>query len=154
MRAVVERVKEASIKEDGEIQTEIGRGLLIYLAIGEGDTEKEAEFLINKIVKLRLFPEEGKKHDFQKSIVDVEGEILVVPNYTLYADLSERNRPYFGEAARPKKAEVVYEKFLKKLRKEAGVKVKVKKGRFGAFMNVSAVNDGPVTLFKELRVAS
>jgi D-tyrosyl-tRNA(Tyr) deacylase len=152
MRVVVQRVKKASVVEKGKVKASIKRGLLVYLAIAEYDTSEDVRVLVDKIIKLRIFAQKGKAHDFQKSILDIKGEILVIPNYTLYADLSEGNRPYFGEAARPDKAIALYKEFLKDLKKVAGEKIKVKSGTFGEFMDVHAVNDGPATIILETAI--
>lgn len=149
MRVVVQRVKKASVKESRGEKSSIKRGLLLYLAIAGYDTVEDIEVLVEKLAKLRLFPQKGKKHDFQKSIVDIKGEILVVPNYTLYAHFSNGNRPYFGEAAPPDEAEELYESFLENLQRAVGEKVKVKSATFGEFMEVGAVNDGPANLIME-----
>ena len=149
MRVVIQRVREANVKEGNKIKAKIGEGLLLYLAVAEYDTEKDVEALAEKIAKLRLFPQKGKIHDFQKSISDIKGEVLVIPNYTLYGDLNEGNRPYFGEAASPGTAQVVYSNFLKEIKKAVGGKVKVKNGTFGATMDVMALNYGPATVVLE-----
>lgn len=149
MRVVIQRVKKASVKEKKKIKAKIGRGLLLYLAVAEYDVSEDVEVLAEKIVKLRLFPQKGKKHDFQLSVRDIKGEILVIPNYTLYSDVTEGNRPYFGEAASPGDAEPLYTKFLEGLEKALGSKTRVKTGTFGEFMEVSAINDGPATIILE-----
>lgn len=149
MRAVVQRVKEASVVERGKVVGKIKRGLLVYLAIAKYDTSEDIAALVEKVVKLRIFPQKGKLHDFQKSVKDIKGEVLVIPNYTLFGDLTEGNRPFFGEAAAPKDAMKLYDEFLTALAKFLGTKTRVKTGTFGEFMEVSAVNDGPATLILE-----
>lgn len=145
MRVVIQRVKNASLKEDKKISVKINCGLVIYLAISQYDLEEDVDLLVEKIIKLRLFPQKGKIHDFQSSIKDVQGEILIIPNYTLYSDLSEGNRPFFGEAASPREAEKLYDSFITKIKKLFDPK-KIKTGIFGAFMEVSLTNIGPTTI--------
>lgn len=156
MRVVIQRVKKASVKEKNKIKAKIGRGLLLYLAVARDDTPDDVDALVEKIVKLRLFPQRGKQHDFQLAVKDIKGKILVIPNYTLYSDVLGGNRPYFGEAAAPAEAKRLYQEFLAKLRKALGAKSKakakfdlVKTGTFGEFMEVAAVNDGPATIILE-----
>lgn len=149
MRVVIQRVTRASVKEDNRIKAKIGRGLLFYLAIADYDTDEDIKALVEKVVKLRIFPQTGKKHDFQQTVTNIKGEILVIPNYTLYGDLTEGNRPYFGEAAPPEDAKKLYLEFTTQLQKAVGQKVKVLTGTFGEFMEVAAVNDGPATLILE-----
>ncbi len=144
MRVVIQRVKKASVKIDKKIVGQIGRGLVVLLGVGEGDKESDAEFLVEKIINLRIF--ETKNSYFDQSLLDVGGEILVVPQFTLFADTAKGRRPFFGGAAKPAVAEPLFEKFIEIL-KEKGVKVE--KGLFGAKMEVELVNDGPVTIILE-----
>lgn len=141
MRLVIQRVNKARALVKNEIIGQIDQGLVVFLGVGEGDKEKDAEFLIHKIINLRIF--ENEKSKFDKSILDIKGEILVIPQFTLFADCSKGNRPYFGEAAKPEIAKPLFEKFVAELKKSG---LKVEKGEFGAKMEVELVNDGPVTI--------
>jgi len=146
MRLVLQRVKESSVSVDGSVIGSIGNGYLILLCIMKGDTSLQAQWLAEKIVKLRLFDApDGKVND--KSVLDNGGGILVVSQFTLAGDIAKGNRPDYTAAAGPEEAKVLYEYFMKKL-KELGVK-KVEGGEFGAMMTVAIVNDGPVTLVLE-----
>lgn len=141
MKAVIQRVLSASLKVDGELISKIGRGYVIFLGVGKGDTESDADYYIKKIPPLRIFEDENGK--INKSIKDVEGEILLVSQFTLYADASHGNRPSFIEAESPEKAKELYLYVAEGLRK-SGIIVKL--GVFGADMKVEQVNDGPFTL--------
>ena len=141
MRAVVQRVKEAKVEVNGRITGEIGQGLLIFLGVGEEDTDKECEFLGNKIINLRVFPDENDLMNL--SLQDIKGSVLVVSQFTLWGDCRKGRRPSFVKAANPEKARVLYEKFIEIL-KERGVCVE--SGEFQAMMEVYLINDGPVTL--------
>lgn len=141
MKAVIQRVLSASLKVDGELISKIGRGYVIFLGVGKGDTESDADYYIKKIPPLRIFEDENGK--INKSIKDVEGEILLVSQFTLYADASHGNRPSFIEAESPERAKELYTYVAEGLRK-SGIIVKL--GVFGADMKVEQVNDGPFTL--------
>lgn len=144
MRAVVQRVSRASVTVDGETIGAIGAGFLILLGVAETDTEEIADKLADKICKLRIFQdEEGKTN---RSLADVEGQLLVVSQFTLYADCHKGNRPSFIKAGSPEKANHLYEYFVERCRNMA---VKVEHGRFGADMKVELLNDGPFTLMLE-----
>ncbi len=141
MRAVVQRVLKASVTVDEKIVGEIGKGLLVFISVDENDTEKDISYMADKITELRIFnDEEGK---FNLSLADVQGEILVVSQFTLHGDCRRGRRPSFSSAARPEKAIPYYEKFID-IVKQKGFKVAT--GVFGAHMIVSLVNDGPVTI--------
>ncbi len=142
MRAVLQRVTSAQVKIEGEIKGECQQGFLVLLGVKQGDTEKEADFLANKVANLRIFSDENDKMNL--SLLDIEGEALVISNFTLYADCSHGRRPNFLNAEKPQKANELYEYFCTRL-KEQGVK-SVEKGEFGADMKVSLLNDGPVTI--------
>lgn len=142
MKAVIQRVKRADVVVDGETIGEIGKGFLILLGVVEGDTEKEAEVLAAKTAKLRIFEDENEKMNL--SLTDVDGEALVVSQFTLCADCKKGNRPSFTPSAAPDIANALYEKFSSLLI-ENGIK-RVENGIFGADMQVSLVNDGPVTI--------
>lgn len=142
MKAVIQRVKRADVVVDGKTVGEIGKGLLVLLGVVEGDTEKEAEILASKTAKLRIFEDENEKMNL--SLSDVDGEALVVSQFTLCADCKKGNRPSFTPSAAPEIANTLYEKYSALLL-ENGVK-NVENGVFGADMQVSLVNDGPVTI--------
>jgi D-tyrosyl-tRNA(Tyr) deacylase len=144
MRAVVQRVSEASVSVDGELVVSCGRGLAILLGVAEGDDEGTAVRLAGKIARLRIFENEDGRFDL--SLLDVGGEALAVSQFTLIADTTKGNRPSFTGAARPEGAEPVYERFCEALEREG---VRVARGVFGARMAVSLVNDGPVTIILE-----
>jgi len=141
MRAVVQRVSEASVSVDGEVVGECGRGLAILLGVAAGDDEAAAGRLAGKIARLRIF--ENDEHHFDASLLDVGGEALVVSQFTLIADTRKGNRPSFTDAASPEVAEPLYERFCDALENEG---IRVAKGVFGARMEVALVNDGPVTI--------
>lgn len=143
MRAVVQRVSHAQVKVDGKVVGKIEKGYLVLLGVKEGDTTKEADFLANKVVNLRVFEDENDKMNL--SIKDVGGEMLIVSQFTLYGDASHGNRPSFIEAARPEEANSLYEYFCDKVNEE----VHVEKGVFQAEMKVELLNDGPVTILLE-----
>jgi D-tyrosyl-tRNA(Tyr) deacylase len=141
VRAVVQRVAEASVQIDGEMSAAVGRGLLVLLGVAVGDVEADAERLAGRVARLRVFENEQGK--FDRSLLDVAGEALVVSQFTLLADTSKGNRPSFTQAAPPDRAEPLYERFCSALRGEG---VAVATGVFGARMQVMLVNDGPVTI--------
>ncbi|MBR3802005.1 MAG: D-tyrosyl-tRNA(Tyr) deacylase [Clostridia bacterium] len=142
MKAVIQRVSRAQVDVDGKTVGEIGKGFLILLGVVEGDTKKEAELLAAKIAKLRIFEDENEKMNL--SLTDVDGEALVVSQFTLCADCKKGNRPSFTPSAAPDVADALYQKFSALLL-ENGVR-KVENGVFGADMQVSLINDGPVTI--------
>ena len=141
MRAVVQRVKESKVEVDGKRVGAIGPGLLIFLGVGEDDSEKDCDYLANKIAHLRIFPD--REDLMNLSLIDTGGSALVVSQFTLWGDCRKGRRPSFVRAARPEKAEELYERFIGLL-KEKGIDVAT--GRFQAMMDVSLINDGPVTL--------
>lgn len=141
MRLVIQKVTSASVKIEDEVISSIQKGLLIFLAIHKNDTEDIIPKLTDKITKLRIFEDENKK--INHSIIDIQGEILIVPQFTLYGDSSKGNRPSFTEAAEPKKAEAYYEKFVAALKEK---NIPVATGKFRTYMQVQLINDGPVTL--------
>lgn len=142
MLAVLQRVSNASVTVDGEIKGQINKGFLILLGVNSQDTDKDAAVLAAKISGLRIFTDENDKMNL--SLEDVEGETLVISNFTLCSDCRKGRRPNFINAARPETAEPLYELFCSEL-KANGVK-KVEKGVFGADMKVELLNDGPVTI--------
>lgn len=141
MRIVIQRVKEARVTVGNKIVGQINQGLLVFLGVGEGDTGKKISPLVKKLIGLRIF--ENEQENFDKSVLDIKGEILVVPQFTLFADCSKGNRPYFGEAAKPEIAKPLLEKFVEELKKSG---LKVETGVFGAKMEVELINNGPVTI--------
>ncbi|MGG1628897.1 D-aminoacyl-tRNA deacylase [Rossellomorea sp. NRS-1567] len=144
MRVVLQRSKEASVTVDGEVKGAIRSGAVLLVAITHEDTEEDARYVADKVVNLRIFEdEEGKMNH---SLLDVEGEILSISQFTLYGDCRKGRRPNFMGAAKPDHAESVYDYFNKVL-KEKGIKVET--GVFGAMMDVNLTNDGPVTLIIE-----
>ena len=145
MVVLVQRVAEASVEVDGEVTGAIGRGLLILLGVHRDDTGAEVEWLARKCANLRIFPDEAGL--MNRSVVDVEGEALVVSQFTLYGNAAKGNRPSFIDSARPEKAEPLYDKFVEALSAHLGKPVAT--GIFGATMAVRLVNDGPVTLWVE-----
>ena len=146
MRAVIQRVKSAQVCVDGRVPGKIGQGLLVLLGVGKGDGEKDLSFLTSKIPELRIFEDTSGK--FNLSLKEVQGEMLVVSQFTLYGDCRKGRRPSFTEAEEPTVANHLYEQFVLKL-KEQGIPVQT--GEFQAKMEVHLVNDGPVTLFLDSR---
>lgn len=144
MRAVVQRVLEANLKVDGKLISEIGKGYVVFLGIKVGDSEKELEKIAAKISKLRVFEDENGKMNL--GIKEVQGEILLVSQFTLYGDCKGCNRPSFIQAERPEKANELYEKMRILLENE---NISVKTGVFGADMKIMVQNDGPVTILMD-----
>ncbi len=142
MKAVIQRVKSSSVKVDGEVVGSVGHGYLVLLGVMDGDTKAHAQMMANKTSALRIFCDEDDK--MNKSILDIDGEILVVSQFTLCADVKKGNRPSFTPSAPPDEANELYEYYMECLKKN-GVR-KVEHGIFGAEMEVSIVNDGPVTI--------
>ena len=143
MKAWIQRVREASVTIAGEKVAEIGLGYLVLLGVGVGDTEKAADEIADRIVKLRIFEDENEK--INKSIEDVHGSVIVVSQFTLYADTAHGRRPGFSNAARPEQAIPLYERVIAKLREALGAE-RVGTGRFGADMKVRLLNDGPFSV--------
>ncbi len=152
MRAVVQRVLEAlvsvkarragagQVKINSKPIERIGKGLLVYLSVGKTDTEKDAEWIAEKLINLRIFEDEAGK--MNRNVLDVQGGILLVSNFTLHGDCRKGRRPSFDAAAEPKSAQQLYEKVIELLSKQS---ITVETGTFGSYMHVSSVNDGPVT---------
>ncbi len=145
MVALVQRVKEASVTTGGETVGQIEAGLLILLGVHKRDTEAESAWLASKCAHLRIFPDDDGRMD--RSVTDVGGEVLVVPQFTLYGDVTQGNRPSFTDAAPPSRAEPLYEHFADQVAAVLGCPVPT--GVFGAMMDVQLINDGPVTLWVE-----
>ncbi len=144
MRAVVQRVKHTTLRVDGDLISEIPFGLTVFLGVKTGDVEASADYLAKKIASLRIFEDENGK--MNRSIQDVGGEVLMVSQFTLYGDASHGNRPSFTLAERPERANELYEYAVKALQ---GYGIPVKKGVFGADMQIEQRNDGPVTILLE-----
>lgn len=141
MRLVIQRVKEASVKVDEAIIGQIGSGLLVLLGIHRDDQLEETRWLVSKLLNLRIF--EDSQGKMNRSLIDTKGEVLVISQFTLYANCNGGRRPDFFEAAPPETAKLIYNQFVEAVRKEVGV---VHTGQFGAYMQVSLINDGPVTI--------
>ncbi len=142
MKAVIQRVLKSSVSVDGKIVGSSGKGYMILVGVAKGDTEKHADLLAKKTANLRVFKDENDKMNL--SILDIDGEVLAISQFTLCADCKKGNRPSFAQSESPERANELYEYYCEKLR-EYGIK-KVDKGIFGANMKVSLVNDGPVTI--------
>lgn len=142
MRIVIQRVTEASVTVEGEITGSIGRGLLVFVGIEEVDTKQDIEWLSGKLVNLRIFEDEAGV--MNKAVKDVEGDILVVSQFTLHASTKKGNRPSYIRAAKPDFAIPMYENFIAQVERDLNKKVQT--GRFGADMKVALLNDGPVTI--------
>ena len=141
MRAVIQRVNNASVTVSGKVIGEIDKGLLVFLGVGEGDTEVDLKYIADKIVGLRIFSDADDKMNL--SIRDIGGEVLVVSQFTLYGDCRKGKRPSFSSSMEPKDAEKMYEDFIKMIESNG---IKTAHGEFGADMQVSILNDGPVTI--------
>jgi D-tyrosyl-tRNA(Tyr) deacylase len=142
MRAVIQRVSEASVTIDHVVKSSINRGLLVLLGIEDDDVQEDIHWLAGKIARLRIFNDENDVMNL--AIVEAGGEILVVSQFTLHASTRKGNRPSYIKAAKPEIAIPLYEQFVKQLEREAGFTIKT--GEFGAMMKVNLVNDGPVTI--------
>ena len=146
MRAVIQRVTSASVTVAGELVSEIGEGLLIFLGIAHDDTAAELDYIANKVINLRIFEDsEGKMN---RSLLDTGGAALVVSQFTLYGDCRKGRRPSFIDAARPEQAKALYEQFIDVL---ASRNIRTQGGTFQAMMDVQLVNDGPVTILLDSR---
>jgi D-tyrosyl-tRNA(Tyr) deacylase len=151
VRALVQRVSEASVTSDGRVTGAIGRGLLVFLGVKHDDTQAQAEHLARKVMHLRVFPDDLGKMNF--SLLDISGGLLVVSQFTLYGETRKGNRPSYSEAARPETAQKLYDHFVKACREKVE---KVETGVFQAHMDVYLVNEGPVTLicYSEVQLTS
>ncbi|HEY9763743.1 MAG TPA: D-aminoacyl-tRNA deacylase [Trichocoleus sp.] len=145
MRVVVQRVKASSVSVNGEVIGQINRGLNLLVGLAPTDTPAELEWMARKCLELRIFPAEGSDR-WDQSVQDIDGELLVISQFTLYGDCRKGRRPSFDKAASPSQAEVLYNQFVEKLR-QSGLRVET--GQFGAMMQVHIANDGPVTLLLE-----
>ena len=145
MRLLVQRVKYANVKVNNEIIGKIDNGFLVFLGITHTDTEENADYLVQKLINLRVFEDENEKMNL--SIQDIKGELLIISQFTLYADTKRSgNRPSFTDAAKPEQANKLYEYFIEKC-KEKGIYIQT--GEIGADMKVELLNDGPVTIMLE-----
>jgi len=140
MRAVIQRVLQAKVEVENGVAGKIDKGLLVYLGVGKGDTDNDAQFMADKLVNLRIFADEGGKMNL--SVQDVGGGILLVSNFTLHGDCRKGRRPGFDAAAEPALANQLYENVAKLIAQQG---VAVEKGVFGEYMHVESINDGPVT---------
>lgn len=148
MRALVQRVSRASVSVGGAVIGEIGAGLTILLGVRQGDTDENAAWLAEKVAHLRIFDDEAGR--FDRSLRDIQGAALVVPQFTLYGDARRGRRPSFSDAALPQEAEPLYERFCHHLRQQG---IPVELGSFGAHMLVEIHNDGPVTIWLDTDVS-
>jgi D-aminoacyl-tRNA deacylase len=146
MRAVVQRVREAAVRVEDRLVGSIGRGLLVLLGVGQGDDANDAEYLADKVVNLRVFPDAAGQMNL--SVLDIRGELLVVSQFTLYGDCRRGRRPGYSGAAKPKDAEHLYTRFVESARASG---LRVEQGVFRAMMDVSLLNEGPVTLLLDSR---
>lgn len=144
MKLLIQRVLKASVEVEGSIVGAIEQGLLVFVGITHTDTPAQAEWLANKLVHLRLFEDTEQK--LNRSLLDQKGSVLIISQFTLYADCSEGRRPSFTKAAPPEMAKLVYERFIQEVE---NLGVLVEKGIFGAYMRVSLINDGPITIILE-----
>lgn len=144
MKALIQRVKSASVTIDGELYSSIGIGLLVFLGVSKDDTTSNADWIAEKISKLRIFEDENEK--MNKSVTDVNGEILIVSQFTLCGNCQKGTRPSFDDAMPPHKANELYEYFINKMK---SLNISSKTGKFGAMMDISLINDGPVTFMIE-----
>lgn len=141
MRAIIQRVSEASVSVENQVVGKIGKGLLVLLGVGHDDEDKDLDYLVSKILGLRIFQDENDKMNL--SLKDIKGELLVVSQFTLYGDVRKGKRPSFTASAPPEKGNMYYEKFLEKCTENG---INPEKGIFGADMKVKLINDGPVTI--------
>ena len=141
MKAVIQRVTQAQVQIEGNVVGSIGKGFLILLGVGQNDSEEQVEKLWSKIFRMRIFADENGKTNL--SLVDAAGEVLVVSQFTLYADCRRGNRPSFTKAGSPDSANALYERFVERVRRDVE---RVETGEFGADMQVSLQNDGPFTI--------
>ena len=144
MKALIQRVKNAGVKINNEIYSSISAGLLIFLGVEKTDTQNEALWLVDKLLKLRIFEDENEKMNL--SVTDIKGEILVVSQFTLAGNCKKGTRPSFDNAMPPQDAEKLYEFFVSEIKKS---ELNIQTGVFGAMMDISLINDGPVTFMLE-----
>jgi D-tyrosyl-tRNA(Tyr) deacylase len=148
MRAVIQRIKSASVMIDGQIKSEIGTGLLIFVGIEEDDDQEDIDWLCGKILRLRIF--DDSEGIMNLSVADISGDIMVISQFTLFASTRKGNRPSYIKAAKPEIAITLYEQFISELKR--GYQKEVKTGEFGALMKISLLNDGPVTIIIDTKI--
>lgn len=146
MRAVVQKVSSSKVTVEGQVIGQINQGLMVLLGVTHDDTSKDVDYMVDKVTNLRIFEDEGGKMNL--SLKDIDGEVLVVSQFTLYGDARRGRRPSFSNAARPEVANPLYEEFVEKIKKQG---INVGTGKFGAHMMVDLTNDGPVTILLESR---
>jgi len=146
MKALVQRVSSSTVSVNGKVCGTIGRGLLVFLGVMKGDTDRDIDYLSRKVAGLRVFPDGDGKMNL--SVIDIEGQILTVSQFTLSANMKKGNRPSFDRAEEPDRANRMYELFMERL---SGAGIKAERGVFGEHMDVSLVNDGPVTIMIDSR---
>lgn len=144
MKLIIQRVANAKVEVDNKIIGQIEKGFMVLLGVTHTDTKENVNYLVKKLLNLRIFPDENYKMNL--SLKDIKGELLVVSQFTLYADCKKGNRPSFVEAAKPEQANELYQYFISKCQEE---NINVQTGEFGAHMQVSLLNDGPVTIILE-----
>jgi len=147
MRAVIQRVKEASVEIEGQIRGKIVAGLLIFLGIEDADSQEDIEWLCGKIARLRIFDDENGVMNLP--LAEIDGNILLISQFTLHASTKKGNRPSYIKAAKPEIAVPLYEKFIQQIETEIGKPIET--GEFGAYMKVSLLNDGPVTILMDTK---
>lgn len=147
MRALIQRVSRASVTADGQVAGRIGRGILLFLGINEADNENEIAYIADKVMTLRIFEDNNRKMNL--SLLDIGGELLVISQFTLYGNCEKGRRPSFTDAARPERAEKLYEDFIGYIEKKYCINVE--RGIFAAMMDVELINSGPVTFMIESR---
>jgi D-tyrosyl-tRNA(Tyr) deacylase len=146
MKAVIQRVKSAEVYVDGRLSGKIGNGLLVFVGVGKGDDENDVSYLVSKLPDLRIFEDTSGK--FNLSLKELNGEMLIVSQFTLYGDCKKGRRPSFTEAEEPTAAKILYERLINRIREQG---ISVQTGEFQAKMEVHLVNDGPVTLLLDSR---
>jgi D-tyrosyl-tRNA(Tyr) deacylase len=146
MKAVIQRVKSAQVYVDGRLSGKIGNGLLVFVGVGKGDDENDVSYLVSKLPDLRIFEDTSGK--FNLSLKELNGEMLIVSQFTLYGDCKKGRRPSFTEAEEPTAAKILYERLINRIREQG---ISVQTGEFQAKMEVHLVNDGPVTLLLDSR---
>ncbi|MGK7933670.1 MAG: D-aminoacyl-tRNA deacylase [Microcystaceae cyanobacterium] len=146
MRVIIQRVTESQVTVNGEVVGKIGKGLNLLVGIATNDRVNEINWMVRKCLELRLFSEQNEEGKWTKSVQDIQGELLVISQFTLYGDCRKGRRPSFSNSAPPSEAEKLYNLFVDELKKSG---LKIETGRFGAMMDVSINNDGPVTLLLE-----
>lgn len=144
MKIVLQRVKQASVTVQGQVKGRIGKGICLFIGIEKGDTEEDARYFAQKILGLRIFPDENDRMNL--SLSDIEGEVLAVSQFTLAGSVRKGRRPSFDGAEKPERAKKLFDDFIDRVRKEG---VRVETGVFGAVMDVHLINDGPVTFILE-----